>query len=57
VLNIAGALPFSLALSLAPALAPAILGLAGGSYRVLFTVAGAGAITGAASILPVKGVR
>jgi MFS family permease len=53
VLNIAGALPFSLA----PALAPAILGLGGGSYRVLFTVAGACAIFGAACVLPVRGVR
>jgi MFS family permease len=53
VLNIAGALPFSLA----PALAPAILGLSGGSYRVLFAVAGACAIAGAACILPVKGAR
>jgi MFS family permease len=53
VLNIAGALPFSLA----PAIAPVILHLAGGSYGVLVTVAGACAIAGAASILPVKGVR
>jgi MFS family permease len=53
VLNIAGALPFSLA----PAVAPAILDLGGGSYRVLFTVAGASAIAGAVAILPVKGVR
>jgi MFS family permease len=53
VLNIAGALPFSLA----PALAPAILDLGGGSYRVLFTVAGVCAIAGAACILPVRGVR
>jgi MFS family permease len=53
VLNIAGALPFSLA----PALAPAILDLGAGSYRVLFTVAGACAIAGAACILAVKGVR
>jgi MFS family permease len=53
VLNIAGALPFSLA----PAIAPAILDLGGGSYRVLFTVAGACAMAGAASILPVRGVR
>ena len=53
VLNIAGALPFSLA----PALAPAILDLGAGSYRVLFTVAGACAIAGAACILPVRGVR
>jgi MFS family permease len=53
VLNIAGALPFSLA----PALAPAVLALGGGSYRVLFTVAGACAVAGAACILPVRGVR
>jgi MFS family permease len=53
VLNIAGALPFSLA----PALAPAILHVGGGSYGVLFTVAGACAIAGAASIVPVTGVR
>ena len=53
VLNIAGALPFSLA----PALGPAILTLGGDSYRVLFGVAGACAVLGAAAILPVKGVR
>jgi MFS family permease len=53
VLNIAGALPFSLA----PAIAPVILALGGGSYRVLFTVAGVCAVAGAAAILPVKGVR
>ena len=53
VLNIAGALPFSLA----PAIAPAILAIGGDSYRVLFGVAGACAVVGAASILPVKGVR
>jgi MFS family permease len=53
VLNIAGALPFSLA----PALAPAVLALGGGSYRVLLTVAGACAVAGAACILPVRGVR
>jgi len=53
VLNIAGALPFALA----PALAPAILALGGGSYAVLYTVAGSCALLGAAAILPVKGVR
>ena len=53
VLNIAGALPFSLA----PAIAPAILSVGGGSYGVLFTVAGVCAIAGAAFILPIKGVR
>jgi MFS family permease len=53
VLNIAGALPFSLA----PAIAPAVLSLGGGGYGVLFTVAGVCAIAGAAAILPIKGVR
>jgi MFS family permease len=53
VLNIAGALPFSLA----PAIAPGILDLGGGSYGVLFTVAGACAIAGAAAVLPIKAVR
>ena len=53
VLNIAGALPFALA----PALAPAILALGGGSYTVLYAVAGGCALIGAAAILPVKGVR
>jgi MFS family permease len=52
VLNIAGALPFALA----PALAPAILAMDGGSYGALFVVAGLCAVTGAAAILPVKGV-
>jgi MFS family permease len=53
VLNIAGALPFALA----PAVAPAILALDGGSYAVLYTVAGACAAVGAGAILPVRGVR
>lgn len=53
VLNIAGALPFSLA----PAIAPAILVVGGANYSVLFVVAGACAIGGAAAILPVRGVR
>jgi MFS family permease len=53
VMNIAGALPFSLA----PAIAPVILTLAGGDYGVLFAVAGTCAIGGAAAILPVTGVR
>jgi MFS family permease len=52
VLNIAGALPFSVA----PGIAPAILAL-GGSYGVLYAVAGVWAILGAVAILPVKGVR
>lgn len=53
VLNIAGALPFSLA----PGIAPAILAMSGGSYGVLFSVAGACAVAGAAAIIPIKGVR
>jgi MFS family permease len=53
VLNIAGALPFSVA----PGIAPAILALGGGSYGVLYAVAGVWAILGAVAILPVKGVR
>jgi MFS family permease len=52
-LNTAGALPFSLA----PAIAPGILHLSGGSYGVLFTVAGGCAIAGAAAVLPIKAVR
>ena len=53
VLNIAGALPFSLA----PAIAPAILAVGHGSYGVLYAVAGISAVTGAAAILPVRHVR
>jgi hypothetical protein len=53
VLNIAGALPFALA----PAVAPTILAAGNGSYSVLYTVAGACALLGAAAILPVKAVR
>jgi MFS family permease len=53
VFNIAGALPFSLA----PAVAPAVLAVGGGSYGVLYAVAGVCAITGAAAILPVKRVN
>jgi MFS family permease len=53
VLNIAGALPFSIA----PAIAPAILAIGGGSYGVLYAVAGFCAIIGAFAILPVKAVR
>jgi len=53
VLNIAGALPFSVA----PALAPAILAIGGGSYGVLYAVAGLCAIIGAFAILRVKSVR
>ena len=53
VFNIAGALPFSIA----PAIAPAILAIGGGSYGVLYAVAGVCAILGAVAILPVKRVR
>jgi MFS family permease len=53
VFNMAGALPFSIA----PGIAPAILAIGGGSYGVLYGVAGVSAIVGAATILPVKRVR
>jgi MFS family permease len=53
VMNIAGALPFSVA----PAIASAILALSGGSYAVLYMVAGVAAVLGAGAILPVRGVR
>jgi MFS family permease len=53
VLNIAAALPFSIA----PALAPAILAVGQGSYGVLYSVAGVCAILGAVAIGPVKRVR
>jgi MFS family permease len=53
VLNIAGALPFSVA----PAVAPLVLAVGGGSYQLLYAVAGACAAVGAAAILPVRQVR
>ena len=53
VLNIAGALPFALA----PALAPAVLAVSGTSYQVLYLVAGACALVGAAAIIPIRRVR
>jgi MFS family permease len=53
VMNIAGALPFSIG----PAIAPAILAMGSGSYGVLYAVAGVCAISGAFAILPVKRVR
>ncbi|HEY3409542.1 MAG TPA: MFS transporter [Propionicimonas sp.] len=53
VLNIAGALPSSLA----PALAPTILALGGGSYSVLYAVAGVCALLAAGAILRVRGVH
>ena len=53
VLNIAGALPFSVA----PALAPFILSIADGDYGVLFGVAGTCAVLAGAAILRVRRVR
>jgi MFS family permease len=53
VFNIAAALPFSIA----PAIAPVILAVGGGSYGVLYTVAGLCAIIGAFAVLPIKRVR
>lgn len=55
VLNIAGALPSSIA----PAIAPAILAVSGGQgwYAALYGVAGVCAIIAAVAILPVKRVR
>ena len=50
VFNIAGALPFTIA----PAIAPAVLAVGGGSYGVLYTVAGFCAVLGAFAILPVQ---
>lgn len=52
VLNIAGALPSSIA----PAVAPAILALSGGSYPALFLVAALSALLAGAAIVPVRGV-
>jgi MFS family permease len=53
VMNIAGALPSSVA----PAVAPAILALGHGSYGVLYAVAGACGVLGAGAVLRVKRVR
>jgi MFS family permease len=53
VMNIAGALPSSIA----PAIAPAILAVGNGSYGVLYAVAGGCAVVGAGAILRVKRVR
>ena len=53
VLNISGALPSAVA----PALAPAILAFGGGSYSVLYAVAGLSAVLAAGAILPVRRVR
>jgi MFS family permease len=53
VLNIAGALPSAIA----PAVAPVILAVGGGSYSVLYAVAGVCALAAAAAIIPVARVR
>jgi MFS family permease len=53
VFNIAGALPFTIA----PAIAPAVLALGGGSYSVLYAVAGFCAVLGAFAILPLRRAR
>jgi MFS family permease len=53
VMNIAGALPYTVA----PALAPVILAVGGGSYGVLYAVAGGCALLAAVAILPVRRVR
>jgi MFS family permease len=53
ILNIAGALPFFVA----PALAPAVLAVGGGSYAVLYGVAGGFALLGTLAIHPIRGVR
>jgi MFS family permease len=53
VFNIAGALPYSIA----PAIAPLVLTIGGGSYGVLYAVAGCCAILGALAIIGVRRVR
>ena len=53
VLNIAGSLPSAIA----PAIAPVILAVGGGSYGVLYAVAGVCALAAAAAIIPVTRVR
>lgn len=53
VFNIASALPSSIA----PAITPAILSIGGGSYGVLYAIAGVCAVGAALAIAPVRGVR
>jgi MFS family permease len=53
VMNIAGALPSSVA----PAIAPTVLAVSDGAYGALYAVAGACAVIGAVTILPVRRVR
>jgi hypothetical protein len=51
-LNIAGALPFSVA----PAVAPVVLAWGGGTYGLLYSVAGGCALL-AAAVVPIRRVR
>ncbi len=53
VFNIAASLPFTVG----PAVAPAVLAVGGGSYAVLYAVAGFSAVLGAFAIVPVRRVR
>ena len=53
VLNIASALPFSIA----PAIAPVILAIGSGGYGALYTAAGVCAVIGAFAVMRVRGVR
>jgi MFS family permease len=53
VLNLAGAVPFSVA----PAVAPAILAMSGGDYAAVFAVAGCCAVLGGIAITRVRRVR
>jgi MFS family permease len=53
VLNIAGALPYTVA----PAVAPSVLAIGSGSYGVLYAFAGVCAVIGAFAILPVRRAR
>jgi hypothetical protein len=53
VMDIPGALPFSIG----PALAPMVLAAGGGSYASLSAVEGASALAGAGAILCVRQVR
>ena len=51
--NIANALPYALA----PAVAPLVLAASGGSYAVLYAVAGTCALLAAAAVVPIRSVR
>jgi len=53
VLNLASALPFSVA----PAVAPVVLTITAGSYPALYVVAGGCAVLGATAIARIRGIR